>query len=429
MTETALGFAGIFLLSFLRVPLGVAMVIVGLVGLMMLRGVQPALAAVSQEVFATGFDYVLSVVPLFVLMGNFVARAGLAQELFNAANAFLGHRRGGLAMATVVACGGFGAICGSSLATAATMTRVAYPSMKALDYKDELSIGAIASGGTLGILVPPSAIMVIYGILTETNIGHLFIAGLLPSLVAILLLCAAVVFVTWRDPAAGLSGERKAMRARLKALRAVWAVVLLFVLVIGGIYGGVFTPTEAAGVGAAGAFLLALTRRALTWQTLAQVLLESSRTTAMIFIILIGAMVFTGFINFTALPVELGDFVQDFSPHPIMVIAAMMAAYILLGAVMDELAIIILTIPVFFPIVVGLGYDPIWFGILIVTVVEIGLISPPVGLNLFVVNALLPNVSLGTIYRGIAPFVAAHIVRLVILIAFPGLSLWLPSIM
>jgi C4-dicarboxylate transporter DctM subunit len=429
MTEALLGFAAIFLLSFLRVPLGVAMSLVGLIGLAILRGWHPALANVSLVVFETGFAYVLSVVPLFVLMGNFVARAGLAHELFLAANAFLGHRRGGLAMATVVACGGFGAICGSSLATAATMTRVAYPSMKEIGYKDSLAVGAIASGGTLGILVPPSAIMVIYGILTETSIGHLFIAGLVPAIVAVMLLCAAVAVVTWRDPKAGPPTERQGAKARLNALGGIWAVGALFVLVIGGIYGGVFTATEAAGVGAGGSFLIALLRRSLTWRSLAEILLESARTTAMIFIILIGAMIFTGFINFTTLPFELRDFVEQFSPTPLVVIAAMMVIYILLGMVMDELAIITLTIPVFFPIVVALGFDPIWFGVLIVTIAEIGMISPPVGLNLFVVNALVPNVGLVNIYRGVSPFVIADFVRLAILMVFPSLALWLPSIM
>lgn len=429
MTEALVGFAAIFVLSFLRVPLGIAMSLAGLFGIALIRGWVPALGSVQLLVFETGFNYMLSVIPLFVLMGNFVARAGLAQELFLAANAFLGHRRGGLAMATIVACCGFGSICGSSLATAATMTRVAYPSMKALGYKDPLAVGAIASGGTLGILVPPSTLMVIYGILTETNIGHLFIAGLLPAVLAVTLLCLAVVFITWRDPTAGRGGERQGLSARLSALRGIWMVGALFILVIGGIYGGIFTPTEAAGVGAGGAFLIALLRRALTWRVLIDILLESARTTAMIFLIVIGAMIFTGFINFTGLPFELGDFIEQVSPSPMVVIAAMMIVYILLGMVMDELAIISLTIPVFFPIVMALGLDPIWFGVLIVTIAEIGLISPPVGLNLFIVNALVPKVGLGNVYRGVAPFVVADVVRLAILMAFPGIALWLPSIM
>jgi tripartite ATP-independent transporter DctM subunit len=372
---------------------------------------------------------VLSVIPLFVLMGNFVARAGMAKELFTAANAFVGHRRGGLAMASIIASGGFGSICGSSIATAATMSRVAYPEMKAHGYKDTLATGSIAAGGTLGILIPPSTILVIYGIITETDIGKLFVAGILPGIVAITCLCMAVVFVTWRDPEAGPPAKRFTWPQRLAAIRGIWGVAVLFALVIGGIYGGVFTATEGAGVGAAGAFLFALARRSLTPRVLMDILIESTRTTAMLFTILIGAMIFTNFINFTTMPGDLRDFVLQFSPNPLMVVVMMMGIYLALGMVMEELAIVLLTIPVFFPVITGLGFDPIWFGILIVTIVEIGMISPPVGLNLFVLNSLLPNVKLGTIYKGVWPFVMADIVRLGILIAVPAIALWLPSLM
>lgn len=429
MITALLGFLAVFALAFLRIPLAVAMSVVGLVGLGLLRGWQPAYASTSQVIFETGFHYVLSVIPLFVLMGNFVARAGMAKELFMAANAFVGHRRGGLAMASIIASGGFGSICGSSIATAATMTRVAYPEMTAHGYKPTLATGAIASGGTLGILIPPSTVLVIYGIITETDIGKLFVAGILPGVVAIACLCLAVVFVTWRDPSAGPPAKRFSWRERLAALRGIWGVALLFALVIGGIYGGVFTATEGAGVGAAGAFLFALLRGTLSLRVLLDILIESTRTTAMLFMILIGAMIFTNFINFTSMPAELRDYVLQFSPTPLMVIVMMMGIYLVLGMVMEELAIVLLTIPVFFPIVVGLGFDPVWFGILIVTVVEIGMISPPVGLNLFVINSLLPNVNLGILYRGVWPFVAADVVRLGILIAFPIIALWLPGMM
>jgi len=405
------------------------MTIAGIVGMGLLRGWQPAYASTSQVIFETGFHYVLSVIPLFVLMGNLVARAGMAKELYTAANAFVGHRKGGLAMASIIASGGFGSICGSSIATAATMARVAYPEMKAHGYKDTLATGAIASGGTLGILIPPSTILVIYGIITETDIGKLFIAGILPGLVAITCLCLGVVFVTWRDPAAGPPAERFSWRQRLAAIRGIWGVAVLFALVIGGIYGGVFTATEGAGVGAAGAFVFALLRGALTPRVLVDILVESSRTTAMLFTILIAAMIFTNFINFTTMPADLRDFVLQFSPHPVMVVVVMMGVYLALGMVMEELAIVLLTIPVFFPVITGLGFDPVWFGILIVTIVEIGMISPPVGLNLFVINSLLPQVKLGSIYRGVWPFVLADIVRLGILIAFPAIALWLPGFM
>lgn len=429
MIEALLGFGAVFLMAFLRVPLAVAMSIAGLLGLGLMRGWPAAYASTSQTIFETGFHYVLSVIPLFVLMGNLVARAGMARELFTAANAFVGHKRGGLAMASIIASGGFGSICGSSIATAATMSKVAYPQMKAHGYKDTLATGSVASGGTLGILIPPSTILVIYGIITETDIGKLFVAGILPGLVAITCLCLAVVYVTWRDPEAGPPAERFSWSQRLAAIRGIWGVALLFALVIGGIYGGVFTATEGAGVGAAGAFVFALARGTLTLSVLKEILIESARTTAMLFTILIGAMIFTNFINFTSMPGDLRDFVLQFSPHPIMVVVVMMGIYLILGMVMEELAIVLLTIPVFFPVITGLGFDPVWFGILIVTIVEIGMISPPVGLNLFVLSSLLPDVKLTTLYKGVWPFVVADIVRLGILIAFPVISLWLPRLM
>ncbi len=429
MTEAALGFLGVFALAFLRIPLALAMCIAGIVGLGLMRGWPAVFASTSQVVFETGFQYVLSVIPLFVLMGNLVSRAGMARELFAAANAFVGHFKGGLAMASIIASGGFGAICGSSIATAATMSRVAYPEMKRHGYKDSLATGAIASGGTLGILIPPSTIMVIYGVMTETDIGKLFVAGILPGIVAIVCLCLAVVYFTWRDPEAGPPAQRMNWAQRIQTLRGIWGVVMLFALVIGGIYGGVFTATEGAGVGAAGAFLFAFFRRTLSWKLLFEILLESARTTAMLFAILIGAMVFTSFINFTSMPVDLRNFIQQFSPHPIMVVVVMMAIYVLLGTVMEELSMVLLTIPVFFPVITTLGFDPVWFGILIVCIVEIGMISPPVGMNLFVLNALLPDVPMNTMYRGVWPFVAADVVRLCILIAFPIISLWLPGFM
>ncbi len=429
MIEASLGFLAVFTLAFLRVPIALAMAIVGMVGLGLMRGWQPAFASTSQVIFETGFAYVLSVIPLFILMGNLVARAGMARELYTAANAFVGHRKGGLATASVLASGGFSCICGSSIATAATMTRVAYPEMKRLGYKDTLATGSIAAGGTLGILIPPSTIMVIYGIITETDIGKLFIAGVLPGLVAIACLCLAVVYVTWRDPAAGPPAERSNWAQRLQALRGIWAVVVLFALVIGGIYGGVFTATEGAGVGASGAFIFALLRGALTPRVLMEILVDSTRTTAMLFTILIGAMVFTSFVNFTSMPGELRDFLLQFSPNPIMVVVVMMAIYVALGLVMEELSMVLLTIPVFFPVITGLGFDPVWFGVLIVTIVEIGMISPPVGMNLFVMNSLLPDVKLKTIFKGVWPFVMADIVRLGILIAFPAIALWLPGLM
>lgn len=429
MTEALLGFGAVFLLALLRVPLAFAMGFVGFVALGLLRGWGPTAASAAQVVYDTGFAYTLSVVPLFILMGNFVAKAGLAHELFRAAFAFIGHVRGGLAHATVLACAGFGAICGSSIATAATMSKVAYPSMKKLGYSDYLSTGVIAAGGTLGIMIPPSTIMVIYGIVTETNIGKLFAAGVIPGLLTAAFLMGGVAWITWRDPAAGPAGERSTWPQRWAALRGIWGVLLLVVVVLGGIYGGVFTATEGAGIGASGAFFFALARGALPWRVLLQVLVESARTTAMLFTILIAAMMFSSFINFTSMPTDLRDWITHMGLSPVMVVGAMMLIYVLLGTVMEELSMVLLTIPVFFPIVTALGFDPVWFGVLIVFVVQIGLISPPVGMNLFVLNALLDDVTLKQIFRGVWLFVVMLIVAMVLVLEFPKLALWLPGFM
>ena len=429
MTEALLAFGAVFVLALLRVPLAFAMGAVGFIGLGLMRGWGPTAASAAQVVYDSGFAYTLSVVPLFILMGNFVAKAGLAHELFRAAYAFIGHRRGGLAHATVLACAGFGAICGSSIATAATMAKVAYPSMKKLGYSDYLSTGVIAAGGTLGIMIPPSTIMVIYGIVTETHIGKLFAAGILPGLLCAALMMGGVAWITWRDPAAGPAGERSSWPQRWAALRDIWGVVVLVVVVLGGIYGGVFTATEGAGIGASGAFFFALLRGALSPKVLLQVLVESARTTAMLFTILIAAMMFSNFINFTSMPTDLREGITRLGLSPLMVVGAMMVVYVLLGTIMEELSMVLLTIPVFFPIVTQLGFDPVWFGVLIVLVVQIGLISPPVGMNLFVLNALLDDVTLGQIFRGVWLFVLVLVVALAIVLEVPALALWLPSFM
>ena len=431
MTEGLIGLAAMLVIAFLRVPIALAMGIVGIVGYAYMRdwNFTTAFAVAQTKIYETGRNYTLSVVPLFILMGNFVTRAGMSQELFRAAYAFIGHLKGGLAMATILACAGFGAICGSSIATAATMAKVAYPSMKRFGYSDRLATGAIAAGGTLGIMIPPSTIMVIYGVFTETNIGKLFAAGVLPGILGATLLCLAVRYVTWRDPNAGPPGERSGWKERWVALKDVWAVAFLFLFVMGGIYGGLFTATEGAGMGAFGAMTFALWRRALTWRTLYAALVESARTSAMLFMILIGALMFADFINITSMPADMKSFVTRFELSPIMVVAAICVIYVLLGTAMEELSMVLLTLPVFFPVVMHLGYDPVWFGVLIVVVVEIGLISPPVGMNLFVLKTLLPSVPTTTVFRGVMPFVLADCVRFALLIAFPALALWLPSFM
>ncbi|MFD0668301.1 TRAP transporter large permease [Ramlibacter sp. MAHUQ-53] len=425
MTVCLLGFAAIFLLMALRIPIAIAMGVVGFAGLALLRNWNVAVASTLEVVKSTGFSYTLSVVPLFILMGNFTARAGMARELFDLARSFLGHRRGGLAMATIGACAGFGAICGSSIATAATMAKVAYPAMKDLGYDDRLSTGAISSGGTLGILIPPSTVMVIYGIMTQTNIGKLFAAGIVPGLLMTVLLCLAVAWMVWRHPEMANRSERQGWGLRLRALGEIWGVVLLFGLVMGGIYGGLFTATEGAGFGAFGAFAFALSRRVITVRVLGEILSESARTTAMLFTILMGALIFGNFVNFSGMPDALKEFVMQFGVHPILVVVAICVIYVILGTAMEELSMILLTVPVFFPLIVQLGFDPHWFGVLIVVVVMVGLISPPVGMNLFVLTSLLPRVSLQTVFRGVWPFMWAQLVCLALLIAFPDIALFI----
>lgn len=431
MIEGLIGLCAMMALAFLRVPISYAMGIVGIVGYAYMRDWNwwVAFATAQTKLYETGRNYTLSVVPLFILMGNLVTRAGMSQELFRAAYAFIGHLRGGLAMATVWASAGFGGICGSSIATAATMAKVAYPSMKRFGYHDQLAAGTVAGAGTLGIMIPPSTIMIIYGVFTETNIGKLFAAGVLPGILGAVLLCLAIVCTTWRHPDWGPPGRRSSWRERWTALRDVWAVAVLFLFVMGGIYGGLFTATEGAGMGAMGALVFALARRALTWRTLYDALLESARTTSMLFLILIGALMFAEFVNITTMPVDLKALVSRLGLSPLMVVSLICAIYVVLGTAMEELSMVLLTMPVFFPVVVDLGFDPVWFGIIIVCVVEIGLISPPVGMNMFVLKTLLPHVSTGTVFRGVMPFMWADVVRLAILVAFPIISLWLPSLM
>ena len=428
MTEALLGFAAMFVLMALRVPIAFAMGAAGLIGIGLVRSWPAAMASTATEILDVA-KYTLSVVPLFILMGNFVTRAGMSRELYQAAYVFVGHRRGGLAMSTVLACAGFGAICGSSIATTATMARVAMPEMRRFGYRDSFAAGAIAAGGTLGILIPPSVIMVLYGIMTETSIGALFAAGVLPGVVAVAFYLIAASWATYRRPELGPPGERSSRAQRMAALRAIWPVLGLFALVMGGMYGGVFTPTEAAGVGAMGGFVFALARGRMSWEALRETLVESARTSAMLFAILIGASIFANFVNFTTLPADLKDFVEQFRIHPLAVVVAICVVYVLLGTAMEELSMILLTVPIFFPLVTHLGFDAVWFGVLIVCVVEIGMISPPVGMNVFVLRSMLPDVPTAAIWRGVTPFLVADLFRLAVLIAFPAITLWLPRLL
>lgn len=442
MLESLYAFLAMLALVLLaRIPIAFAMGLVGFVGFGLVTSWNASLAMATIITYETAINYGLSVVPLFILMGNFVTRAGLSDELYTAAHAFLGHRRGGLAMATIVACGGFSAVCGSSLATAATMSKVALPPMRRFGYSDALATGSVAAGGTLGILIPPSVILIILGIMTQSDIGLLFIAGILPGLLGVLLYLVAVLITVTIDPTAGPRGPRADWHQRWHAVRGVSAVLALFVLVIGGIYAGMFTPTEAAGIGASGAFMIALLRRKLSWPSLFETLLESARTTAMIFVILIGALIFSNFINIVGLPDLLLSWVTSFNLPPIAVILLIMLVYVILGTVLESLSMIMLTVPVFYPLVLGMelgGFsdalaDPemalIWFGIIVVVITEISLITPPVGLNVFVLKSMLKDVSLGTIFRGVTPFWIVDIVRLLILMLMPSIVLLLPSLM
>ncbi len=440
MEVALLGFAAVLLLAFLRLPIAFAMGIVGAVGFAALNGWRwkASLSPAAGTVLDTLQTESLSVIPLFILMGMLVGRAGLASELYRASNAFLGHRKGGLSMATIVACGGFSAICGSSLATAATMSKVAMPEMRRFGYADRLATASIAAGGTLGILIPPSVILIIYGIMTEQSIDKLFLAGVIPGVIGVLFYLAAVQWVVWRTPDAGPAGGRTSWRERGSALAQVWAIIFLFVAILGGIYLGVYTVTEAAGIGAGGALLIAVFRGQLTIRSLAEALIETVKTTAMLFSVLIGAQIFQRFVVRAGMPEDLLAFVTGFDVSPLAVIFLILLVYIVLGCVFESLSMLLLTVPVFAPLVAQLGLFPdyagaqaaevslIWFGIIVVVVTEISLITPPVGLNVFVLKGVLGDVSTGTIFKGVTPFWIADLIRLLLLVLAPTLVLLLP---
>ncbi|ESR25341.1 TRAP transporter large permease [Lutibaculum baratangense] len=429
MEAWLIGILALLALLLCGLPIAVGMLLVGGIGVGLLLNPTAALAMLGQIAYQTGLNYELSVVPLFILMGNLIVQAGLADKLYAASQAWLGHRKGGLAMATVMACGGFSAVCGSSLATAATMAKVAMPPMRRYGYAPSLAAGTIAAGGTLGILIPPSVILVLYGVTTQQSIGELFLAGLVPGILGILLYLAAVRLTLFLQPEAGRAAERLPLADRLRALRGVGGVLVLFVVVIGGIYLGVFTATEAAGIGAFGAFVIALLRRALTLRSLYAVLIDTAATTAMMFFLLIGATMFTNFVNVAGLPRDLTAFIDGLDLGPVAVLAAILVIYVLLGTVLESLSMVLLTVPIFYPIVQGLGFDLVWFGILVVVVTEISLITPPIGLNVFVLNSVMKDVPMQAIFRGVVPFVLADLVRLAIILAFPALVLIIPRTM
>ena len=412
----------------MRVPVGMAMGLVGVTGFAYLVGGAPALKIVGHTSMRTVTDYTFGVIPMFLLMGAFVSNSGMSRELFRAANAFVGHLKGGLGIATIAACAGFAAISGSSVATAATFATVAYPEMRRYDYPQSFATGVIAAGGTLGAMLPPSTVLAVYGIITEQDIGKLFIAGIIPGL-------AGGVDAHDHDrdhrqraaevscrPARAIPG-----RSALAGLRDVWATLLLFVFVIGGLYGGLFTPTEAGGMGAGGALLIGVARGRLSRPEIRRSLLQAVRTAAAVLTVLIGALLFGYFLTVTQTPQKVTAFLTGLGLGRYGVLALIMLMYLVLGCLMDALAMIILTIPIIFPVITQLGFDPIWFGVIIVMTVELGLIHPPVGMNVFVIKSVVQDVSFSTIFVGVLPFIVTDLIRLVILIAFPILALYLPS--
>jgi tripartite ATP-independent transporter DctM subunit len=425
----ALATVVLLLLIFLRVPIAFAMALVGGCGFAILRGVDPALALIGQVARDTVLTSELSVVPLFILMGNFVARSKLAEQLYDAAHAFVGHFRGGLAMATIIACGAFSSVCGSSLATAATMVNVSLPSMRRKGYATSLAAASIAAGGTLGNLIPPGTVTVLYGIMTGTSIGQLFIACIIPGLIAVLLLLLAVIWSTRMDPSAGPADRRAAATERLLALSKVWGILLLFALVMGGIYFGVFTTTEAAGIGAFGGLVFALLKGQVTWRNLRDTLAQTAITSSALFAILIGALLLSNFVEVARVPADLAQWLRSVDVPPLTIVALIVAIYLLLGTALEGVSIVLLTVPIFFPVVIGFGFDPIWFGVLVIVVTEISLISPPVGLHYSIITTMVPDIREGEIVRGLYPFLAAEGVLVILLTAFPAITLWLPSFM
>ncbi len=423
-----LGFVLMFSLMAVRVPIGVAMGIAGVGGFALLSGVTPALNLLANVPLSVVTDYNLSVIPMFVLMGAFASHAGMSRELFTAGRAWLGHRKGGLALASIAACAGFAAINGSSVATAATMTQVALPEMRRAGYDRGLSAGLIAAGGTLGIMIPPSVIFVLYGIMTETDISKLFAAGVVPGLMAVAFYSIVIAVMARIWPAMLPQGERHTWPERFSSLRELWSVLLLFMFVLGGMYGGLFTVEEAAGVGSIGTLILGMLRGHLRWPQIKKALIDSLRVSSAIMMIVVGAFLFGYFLTITQFTQKSVDWLVHLPIGPYGVLALVMVGYLILGAVMDELAMILLTVPIVFPVMTQLGFDPVWFGVIVVMAVTFGMICPPVGMNVFVISSIARDIPLSAIYKGTMPFIFADVIRLVVLSAFPALSLWLPNL-
>ena len=421
-----IGMAAMLVMIFAHVPIGVAMGLAGVATFGLIRGNFEAAATLfGTETIGKVASTELAVVPLFLLMGAFATAGGLSADLYRIAYAVIGHVRGGLAIATIGGCAGFGAICGSSIATTSTMTKVALPEMVRRNYGERLATGSIAAGGTLGMLIPPSIIFVLYGVLTEQFVKTLFVAALIPAVLAVALHCVTIAILVRRDPAIGPAGLRARGSEIVSAFGQGWAAVLLMVVVTGGIYAGVFSVTESASVGAIMAFVIALLRGRLTLRSFWGALRETASTTSMIYLMIIGASIFTYAVTLSGLPEMIVDGIRGSGLSGGWIIVLLMLMYLVLGAIFDTISSMVVTIPFVFPLILGYGYDPIWWGVIMVMVIEIGMITPPIGLNVFVMKAMLPRTQLRTIYAGVAPFIFADIARLAILIAFPALSLWL----
>ena len=418
-----------FLLLAIGLPIGFAMGASGTTGAILLIGFEPAMSLMGNKFYETTLNYVFSTLPLFILMGAFASKAGISQAIYRACYTWFGYRRGGLALATIGSCGLFAAISGSSLATAATMTSIALPEMKRYGYDDKLSTGSIAAGGTVGILIPPSVLMVIYGLLTETSIGQLFMAGILPGVLLVLIYMITVSIVTNIWPHMGPRGAKTTAKEKLYAFKDVGPTMLLFALVIGGIYTGTFSPEEAAGIGASGALVLGILNGSLRFKEFFECLMESVKTTSMVFTILFGALLFNDFLVLSDLTRSLSPWIEGLPFPPVVVIIVILCIYLVLGCALDTLAMVLLTVPIFFPVILNLGYDRVWFGIIVVLVVELGLITPPIGMNVFVISGMAKEVPLIDIFKGVTPFVFAQILIIAIVLAWPELALLLPHSM
>lgn len=426
MITAILAFLGVFVLLGLGVPLAVSLGLSGFLGLVAIIGPKAAGVMAAQTAFDNAHSYTLAVLPLFLFMANLISRAGIVSALFDASAAFLGRLRGGLAMSTIAGCAGFGAVCGSSLATAATMGSVTLPEMKRFNYDDGLAAGSVAAGGTLGILIPPSILLVIYGEMTEQSIGDLFMAGILPGILGAILYILAIAVTVKLQPHKAPDPDISALPSRWVAIRGVWPVALLFGVVVGGIYGGVFGATEAAAIGAVGALAIGVIRRDLSLRDIIACAYDAVALTAALLFVLIGAMLLSNVMIYSGLAQALVDIVATIGISPLAAIVVMVIIYLVLGCVFDSLALMLLTVPLFAPIVAAMGFDLVWFGIIVAVAIEVGMISPPIGMNLFIIRSIRPDIGLSTIYRGIVPFLAADMVRLAILILVPAVSLILP---